>query len=87
MVRCFIVSMFAFMVMAAGCTRQEKECVAACFITPPEPVCGDDVIQAPETCEGGNISGARCEDFPSYTGGVLDCTEFCELDFSDCIRR
>ena len=74
-------------VLAMGCNPQEKECVAQCFIPAPVAVCGDDIIQAPEGCEGGNINGRRCEDFPSYSGGVLDCTEFCELDFSDCIRR
>lgn len=41
---------------------------------PPEPVCGDDVVEAPEICDGVNLNGHDCTTLQmGFTGGTLSC--------------
>ncbi|MFH1332316.1 MAG: MopE-related protein [archaeon] len=35
--------------------------------------CGNNVVEAGETCDGFNLNGMTCSDFDSYTGGTLVC--------------
>src|SRR5690606_1521446 len=42
------------------------------------------IIQGPEECEGTDLGGAACEDFPEYNGGTLACTPSCTFAFDGC---
>ena len=65
-----------------GCVFDTRECNRA-------PVCNNGVIervggQPLEVCDGPDLDGKRCSDFPPYVAGLLRCTTSCTLDFSDC---
>ena len=45
--------------------------------------CGNDVIEAPEECDGENLGNATCEGLGFY-GGTLHCSTYCRFDTSDC---
>ncbi|MFH2009853.1 MAG: hypothetical protein ABI333_24880 [bacterium] len=48
------------------------------------PVCGDDVIEAPEQCEGVDLAGENCQSL-GFGGGDLACTAQCTFDLSSCV--
>lgn len=49
-----------------------------------EPICGDNVIDEGEVCDGYNLSGETCESF-GYDGGNLSCEDNCtNFNFDDC---
>jgi hypothetical protein len=46
-------------------------------------ICGNDVVEGPEHCDGMDLNGNTCLDHPMYADGTLACVE-CELDYSGC---
>ncbi|MBU1240711.1 hypothetical protein KJ865_13445, partial [Myxococcota bacterium] len=46
-------------------------------------ICGNDIINAGEDCEGENLDGATCLT-EGYHGGVLACNGSCGFDYSGC---
>jgi len=54
--------------------------IAAC---PVPAVCGNGTIEAPETCEVGNLDGKTCRT-QGFAGGALGCAAGCTLDTSGC---
>lgn len=50
-----------------------------------DPVCGDDVREGDEICDGEDLGGLECTDVSrNFTGGTLACTARCMLDPSGC---
>ena len=47
-------------------------------------VCGDDVRNTGEQCDGDDLGGLSCVT-TGYQGGALGCTDACVLDFSNCL--
>jgi hypothetical protein len=55
---------------------------SACTIN--EPVCGNDMIEDPEPCDGTELGGADCMS-EGFSGGTLACAKDCSaLDTSGC---
>jgi hypothetical protein len=49
-------------------------------------LCGNNVIEAPEVCDGTALGGQTCVDH-GFDGGVLACTNTCEaFDTSGCVH-
>ena len=46
-------------------------------------VCGNDVIEGTEECDGTDLGGATCAD-QGCSSGTVSCTASCTLDFSAC---
>jgi len=48
--------------------------------------CGDQMVDPGEQCDGHNFDGLTCETLSGadYTGGMLLCSETCELDVTAC---
>ena len=52
---------------------------------PPPPMCGNDVVEAMEMCDGSDLAGKTCTDFPGKGGGTLACTPACSgFDTAGC---
>jgi hypothetical protein len=47
-------------------------------------VCGDNVIELPEDCEGTNLNGKSCN-LLGYSSGNLNCDIACSFDTTNCI--
>lgn len=59
------------------------------YVPPPPPQsCGDGVLDQGEgeACDGLDLGGAICDDFPQFSGGMLACSQNCQFDFSSCIN-
>jgi hypothetical protein len=59
----------------------ESECVKT-------PVCPDGFKDINEECDGsdfGNNSNS-CSDWGSYSGGVVECNNSCQVDYSNCMN-
>lgn len=52
--------------------------------TVAEPVCGDEVVEGDEECDGANWNGATCESL-GHVSGLLACTDQCQFDVSGCV--
>ena len=52
-------------------------------VCPPEPVCGNNVINGAEECDGSDLNGQTCATY-GYDGGLLGCTQDCHIDYSVC---
>ncbi|MCA9707637.1 MAG: hypothetical protein KDK70_17440 [Myxococcales bacterium] len=53
-------------------------------VCPPFVGCGDGVVSNGEQCDGTNLAGQTCGQFPGYQGAGLACTDDCMLDMSMC---
>lgn len=54
---------------------------------PPQPRCGDAVINADaEECEGSDFNGATCQSL-GFDTGTLSCTDACTLSTALCTKR
>lgn len=54
---------------------------------PPEPRCGDAVINTDaEQCEGSDLNGATCQSL-GFDTGTLSCTDACILSTTLCSKR
>ena len=51
-----------------------------------EPVCGDGMREGAEVCDGTDLNGMTCADFPPWGGGTIMCNEDCNFDLSDCCK-
>ena len=54
---------------------------------PDAEVCGNGVLDFPESCDGHDVGGWTCKDLPAlgrYAGGFLGCNNDCTLDTSSC---
>jgi hypothetical protein len=52
---------------------------------PPPPMCGNDVVEALEMCDGSDLAGKKCTDFAGKGGGTLVCTPACDgFDTAGC---
>ena len=47
-------------------------------------VCGDNVAEGGEFCDGTDLQGFTCVDFGLFTGGTLACASNCNPDVSGC---
>lgn len=47
-------------------------------------ICGNDVIEGGEDCEGANLNGKSCTTL-GYSGGILSCDIACTFDTYACI--
>ncbi len=47
-------------------------------------ICGNDQLEDGEDCDGRELGGKSCDDFPEFTGGTLTCSNSCEFDKSGC---
>ena len=46
--------------------------------------CGNNVADGNETCDGIDLNGFNCNNFNSFNGGSLDCTDSCDINTSAC---
>jgi hypothetical protein len=53
--------------------------------TGEEPVCGDGVVDAGESCDGADLGGMDCSQL-GFSGGQLACTVACAFDTSGCTQ-
>ncbi len=65
-----------------GTTTDEATSTGADESSTTGPVCGDDVIEGGEECEGFDLNGADCMT-EGFAGGMLSCTD-CMLDTTNC---
>jgi alpha-tubulin suppressor-like RCC1 family protein len=49
-----------------------------------QPVCGNDIVEGAEQCDGYNLNQATCESY-GFIGGALTCTD-CHVDTTGCFR-
>lgn len=47
------------------------------------PVCGNNIIEDNEECDGTDLQNKDCTTF-GYTQGTLKCSSYCSLDTSEC---
>jgi hypothetical protein len=48
------------------------------FVATPDPVCGNDVAEVGEVCDGADLGGQTCGDALGCVGGVLLCATDCQ---------
>jgi hypothetical protein len=53
-------------------------------VTSPTAVCGNNIVENSEACDGSNFNGKTCQDYQIYVGGTLHCNADCQFDTSDC---
>lgn len=52
---------------------------------PPPPMCGNDVVEGDEVCDGSDFAGKLCTDYPGKGGGMLMCDAQCAtIDPAGC---
>lgn len=79
-----IVSLGAFILLAAGYVRAQGNGSGTVTIESRVPGCGDGVIETGEECDGNNLAGASCMS-RGFTGGTLSCTSSCLFDTLSCV--
>lgn len=63
-----------------------------CVAKPPQPYCGDDLVNVPgETCDGSDLSGLSCAAY-GFNAGEISCnppgtTNECSIDISNCYTQ
>ncbi|MBR9677354.1 PGF-pre-PGF domain-containing protein [Candidatus Woesearchaeota archaeon] len=64
----------------------DDDCTGGDAICPPTgPVCSNEIIEAGEACDGSDVNGYTCSDFPGYASGNLACQNDCKAyDVSSC---
>lgn len=67
----------------AGTLACRRDCTFDPSGCGPPPDCGNQVIDAPEECDGPDLGGQSCES-RGYLGGDLGCGANCVLDESRC---
>jgi len=52
---------------------------------PPPPMCGNDMVEGDEVCDGSDLAGKKCTDFAGKGGGTLACNAMCSMfDLGAC---
>jgi hypothetical protein len=69
-----------------ACSRDCRLDTAGCANFPPlqPPLCGNGRVDAPESCDGGDLGGATCAGL-GFASGTLACTAGCGYDTSGCM--
>lgn len=49
----------------------------------PNTICGNDVVEGEEECDGNDLNGMSCSDL-GFDGGTLACDNGCTFDTSGC---
>ena len=49
------------------------------------PVCGNNIKESGEQCDGADLDGQTCIGLGGYSGGVLSCSNSCIFCVTDCI--
>ncbi|MFH2009271.1 MAG: DUF4215 domain-containing protein [bacterium] len=62
---------------AADCSYDTSDCSGG------GPVCGNDVQEVTEDCDGSDLGGQDCQDL-GFTGGQLECDAQCDFDTGGC---
>ncbi len=65
---------------APDCTLDTSSCQAPAM-------CGDDVREGDEACDGTDLTGASCSGAGDFIGGAISCADDCTLDTSLCVAR
>ena len=72
-----------------GNTNNGDGCSDVCAIEEAPAVCGNEIIEGGEDCDGSNLGGlTTCDELPPETGfigGPLSCNQSCELDTTQCL--
>ncbi len=67
---------------SSACTLLTDDCTSDPI--PPQSVCGNNIVEAGEVCDGNNVNTYVCDAF-GYTGGSLGCLPGCMgYDISGC---
>ena len=67
----------AFMFLAALLTAMPFTLAA--------PVCGNNIAEVGEACDGTDVGGDTCASIPGFKSGTLSCNADCRsLDFASC---
>ena len=67
-----------------GCTSCQFD-ISSCTGENPA-VCGNDIIETGEQCEGTNLNGQTCIS-QGFVGGTLDCNIDCLFDTLSCVEE
>ena len=83
MINLVFISLIAILIMVAPVLVQanSNQTVNA---TIKLSVCGDDIVEGSEDCEGSNLNGKACASL-GYAGGDLTCDIACTFATSSCI--
>ena len=71
-----------------GTLKCKDDCLLDTSDCIERPTCGNSQLDPGESCDGtvfGIVNG--CNDYASFSGGTLKCTEKCDLDTSGCIEK
>lgn len=66
---------------ASDCTFDTSACEA-----PAGAMCGNDIIEGNEACDGAELAGQTCSDVGDFDGGTLACASDCTIDTSGCTK-
>ncbi|MBC8067702.1 MAG: lamin tail domain-containing protein, partial [Deltaproteobacteria bacterium] len=81
-------SILATLVFAAACsgaTSGAEDPDKTAGETNDFAVCGDEVRDGDELCDGSDLAGQQCSDIPGFVGGTLACAADCAaIDTSQC---
>jgi len=81
----FLKTLFFILILIFSFFVYQKIKSASVSITAIVPgICGNDIKEIGEQCDGNDFSGQTCFNF-GYTGGNLSCNANCTLNFSGCI--
>lgn len=70
---------------ASGTLACADDCMEVVTDDCVPPVCGDDIVNGDEVCDGNDLGGATCESQGDFVGGDLACGEDClDYDTSEC---
>ena len=62
--------------------RTKCNAEGACVV--PDPICGDDKRNGNDACDGRDLDGKTCADFPDFVSGTLQCDNTCQFDKTSC---
>jgi hypothetical protein len=54
-----------------------------CFVPPVVPVCGNNLTEGTESCDGTDLNGKTCQDF-GFSQGTLSCKPDCTYTAAGC---
>ncbi len=75
----FLIILVAFSVTYSVSAGSTSMTISATILS----VCGDDVVEDTEQCDGSDLNSQTCQGF-GYTGGTLNCNNDCTFYFGNC---